>query len=305
MDLEVHDAGRVADPLDDRAAHQGHRVHAVRDHTRQPDRGRGPVAPVDRVEVAGRPRIAHEVGARDPHGQWRQLVADGSHDSASAAVTASRNPSAKRKPSIKSCTRLIPAQPTLVGAACTEGGIWMRKGFKVFDADAHVIYPADLWPRYLDKKFVDRVERRPPPGFDHYQPNMVDGRYTQHPTSMYGDFQKAIGWTTEDMYAQYGELMTKGFTGDLDLIASVSQPARLAVEQVLALTRAIQPARHADLAPGHGERAVVGEGQHHLGQAHALARGGARGCRGGRRCRPPPASSPAQRTSQGRADSGC
>src|SRR5205814_592844 len=101
------------------------------------------------------------------------------------------------------------------GAAGTEGGIWMRNGFKVFDADAHVIYPADLWPRYLDKKFVDRVERRPPPGFDHYSPNMVDGRYTQHPTSMYGDFQKAIGWTTEDMHAQYGELMTKGFTGDL------------------------------------------------------------------------------------------
>jgi len=90
----------------------------------------------------------------------------------------------------------------------------MRNGFKVFDADAHVIYPNDLWPKYLDKKYVDRVERRPPPGFDHYQPNMVDGRYTQHPTSMYGDFQAAIGWTTDDMHAQFGDLMTKGFTGD-------------------------------------------------------------------------------------------
>ena len=26
----------------------------------------------------------------------------------------------------------------------------MRNGFKVFDADAHVIYPADLWSRFLD-----------------------------------------------------------------------------------------------------------------------------------------------------------
>jgi predicted TIM-barrel fold metal-dependent hydrolase len=90
----------------------------------------------------------------------------------------------------------------------------MRNGFKVFDADAHVIYPADLWPRYLDKRFVDRVERRSPPGFDHYSPTLVDGRYTQHPTSLYGNFQKACNWTTEDMIAQYGELMTAGFTGD-------------------------------------------------------------------------------------------
>ncbi len=29
----------------------------------------------------------------------------------------------------------------------------MRNGYKVFDADAHVIYPADLWPTYLDPKF--------------------------------------------------------------------------------------------------------------------------------------------------------
>ena len=51
----------------------------------------------------------------------------------------------------------------------------MRNGFKVFDADAHVIYPADLWSRFLDKKFQDRVVRRPPAGFDHYQPTMIDG----------------------------------------------------------------------------------------------------------------------------------
>ena len=28
----------------------------------------------------------------------------------------------------------------------------MRNGFKVFDADAHVVYPRDLWSRYLDDK---------------------------------------------------------------------------------------------------------------------------------------------------------
>jgi len=91
----------------------------------------------------------------------------------------------------------------------------MRSGFKVFDADAHVIYPADLWPRFLEKKYQYRVVRRPPAGFDHYQPTMVDGRYNQHPTNLYGNFQKAIGWTTEDMIAQYGDLMTNGFSGDL------------------------------------------------------------------------------------------
>ena len=34
----------------------------------------------------------------------------------------------------------------------------MRDGFKVFDADAHVIYPPDLWPRFLDKR-VPRPRR--------------------------------------------------------------------------------------------------------------------------------------------------
>ena len=32
----------------------------------------------------------------------------------------------------------------------------MRNGFKVFDADAHVVYPPDLWSRFLDKKHRDR-----------------------------------------------------------------------------------------------------------------------------------------------------
>ena len=58
----------------------------------------------------------------------------------------------------------------------------MRDGFKVFDADAHVIYPHDLWARFLDKEHRDRVGRRAPAGFDHYNPVTVDGRWTQHPT---------------------------------------------------------------------------------------------------------------------------
>ncbi|MFA5885317.1 MAG: amidohydrolase family protein [Acidimicrobiia bacterium] len=90
----------------------------------------------------------------------------------------------------------------------------MKRGFKVFDADAHVIYPADIWSRFLDERYRDRIGRKAPPGFDHYNPVTVDGRWSQHPTSIYGNFQKAINWTTEDMVAQYGDMVLEGFTGD-------------------------------------------------------------------------------------------
>lgn len=92
----------------------------------------------------------------------------------------------------------------------------MRNGFKIFDADAHVIYPADLWSRYLDKRYVGRVgSRQPVPGFETYNPVTVDGRWTQHDTILYGQFQKYIDWTKDDMIAQYGEeLVLDGFTGD-------------------------------------------------------------------------------------------
>jgi predicted TIM-barrel fold metal-dependent hydrolase len=89
----------------------------------------------------------------------------------------------------------------------------MRNGHKVFDADSHVIYPADLWQNYLEPEYVDRITRRSPAGLDTYNPVVVDGRWSQHDTSLYGQFQKAIGWTTEDMLAQYGDLVTEGFTG--------------------------------------------------------------------------------------------
>jgi predicted TIM-barrel fold metal-dependent hydrolase len=90
----------------------------------------------------------------------------------------------------------------------------MRNGFKIFDADAHVNYPPDLWARFLDTEYRDRVGRRPVAGFDHYNPVTVDGRYTQHLTSILGQFQKAINWTTDDMIAKYGDIITAGFTGD-------------------------------------------------------------------------------------------
>jgi uncharacterized protein len=91
----------------------------------------------------------------------------------------------------------------------------MKDGFKVFDADAHVLYPQDLWPRYLDARFADRIGRRQPiPGFDLYNPVTVDGRFTHHQTMLYGQFQKHLKWTTDDQIDKYGVLVTEGFTGD-------------------------------------------------------------------------------------------
>ena len=90
----------------------------------------------------------------------------------------------------------------------------MRHGFKVFDADAHVIYPADLWQTHLPEKYRHRLGRKAPAGLDTYNPVTVDGRWSQHTTSLYGQFQKAIGWTTEDMIEQYGDIVLEGFTGD-------------------------------------------------------------------------------------------
>ena len=90
----------------------------------------------------------------------------------------------------------------------------MRNGYRVFDADSHVIYPADLWPTYLEPKFRDRITRKSPAGLDTYNPVVVDGRWSQHDTSLYGQFQKAIGWTAEDMVEQYGDIVIEGFTGD-------------------------------------------------------------------------------------------
>ena len=92
----------------------------------------------------------------------------------------------------------------------------MRDGYMVFDADAHVIYPGDLWQRFLEPRYAQRVGlRQPVPGFETYNPVTVDGRWTQSDTTLYGQFQKYIDWTKDDMIAKYGEdLVVHGFTGD-------------------------------------------------------------------------------------------
>ena len=34
-----------------------------------------------------------------------------------------------------------------------------KNGFKIIDSDMHIMEPADLWERYIDKKFRDRAPR--------------------------------------------------------------------------------------------------------------------------------------------------
>ena len=63
-----------AGPGGHRPAGQRHREHAVRDHAGQADLGGDPVAPVDRVEVAGRARVADQVGPGHPVRLRGQLV---------------------------------------------------------------------------------------------------------------------------------------------------------------------------------------------------------------------------------------
>jgi predicted TIM-barrel fold metal-dependent hydrolase len=111
----------------------------------------------------------------------------------------------------QSIVRLSESRVSQIG-----GGSHVRQGIKVFDADAHVIYPPDLWPRFLDKRYTDRVGvRQPVPGFETYNPVVVDGRWTQSDTILYGQFQKYIDWTKDDMIAKYGDdLVLGGFTGD-------------------------------------------------------------------------------------------
>ncbi len=90
----------------------------------------------------------------------------------------------------------------------------MRNGFKVFDADAHVVEPKNLWERFLDERYQHRVSwQQPFPGMDRFRPATVDGRYTQSTKTLYGRQQEAVRWTTEAMVAKYGEVVNKGFDG--------------------------------------------------------------------------------------------
>jgi predicted TIM-barrel fold metal-dependent hydrolase len=90
----------------------------------------------------------------------------------------------------------------------------MKDGFKVFDADAHVVEPKNLWERFLDAKYRDRVRWAPTrDGLDRFRPVTVDGRYTQSYATLFGRQQEAVRWSTEAMTAKYGDVVAKGFDG--------------------------------------------------------------------------------------------
>jgi predicted TIM-barrel fold metal-dependent hydrolase len=107
----------------------------------------------------------------------------------------------------------------------------MRNGYKVFDADAHVVEPRNLWERFLDAKYRDRVKWQPTrDGLDRFRPVTVDGRYTQSYATMFGRQQEAVRWSTEAMTAKYGDVVAKGFDG-----ASVAQSMRAEGVDVMVL----------------------------------------------------------------------
>jgi predicted TIM-barrel fold metal-dependent hydrolase len=94
----------------------------------------------------------------------------------------------------------------------------MRNGLKVMDADAHVLYPFDLWSRFLDAPYKHRVVRTTIPGVDAYYPTLVDGRFSQLPRQLVASVMPTSGlpveWGSEDRLRKYGALVTEGFTGD-------------------------------------------------------------------------------------------
>src|SRR5690606_7849211 len=73
----VDDGTRVAGPLGDGRRGQPHRRHAVRDDPVETDLAGHALVPVDRVEVAGGPGVAHEQCAVEGEGAGEQLVPDG------------------------------------------------------------------------------------------------------------------------------------------------------------------------------------------------------------------------------------
>ena len=106
----------------------------------------------------------------------------------------------------------------------------MRNGFKVFDADAHVIEPKDLWDRFLDKKFKDRVSwKQPFEGMDRFRPATVDGRYTQSHKTLYGRQQEAVRWTTDEMRKRFGDVIDRQFDGPSVAAAMKREGVDLAV----------------------------------------------------------------------------
>src|SRR3954471_6391044 len=65
---------RRTGPGVERPGRQRQREHAVRDHPRQTDRGGHAIRPVDRVEVAARPGVAHQRGPGDGVGLFGKLL---------------------------------------------------------------------------------------------------------------------------------------------------------------------------------------------------------------------------------------
>jgi predicted TIM-barrel fold metal-dependent hydrolase len=136
----------------------------------------------------------------------------------------------------------------------------MRNGFKIFDADAHVIEPRDLWERFLEQPYRSRVSwRQPFEGMDRFRPVTVDGRYTQSHKTLYGRQQEAVRWTTEAMIEKYGDVVTKGFDG-----ASVADSMRVEGVDVMVLygpgydmwVDGIDPALQAAMARAYNRWAV-------------------------------------------------
>ena len=83
----LEDAAGVAEPRHDRLDREAHREHPVREHARQPHGGGDVVAVVDRIEVAGRPGIAHERLAGEVHRALCDDVADGERGHCSPSPT--------------------------------------------------------------------------------------------------------------------------------------------------------------------------------------------------------------------------
>jgi predicted TIM-barrel fold metal-dependent hydrolase len=90
----------------------------------------------------------------------------------------------------------------------------MRNGMKVFDADAHVVEPRNLWERFLDDRYRARVSwREPIPGQQRFRPATIDGRYTQSHVTLFGDHLTAVRWTRENMIGKYGDVVIREFDG--------------------------------------------------------------------------------------------
>ena len=56
-----------------------------------------------------------------------------------------------------------------------------KKGFKAMDSDMHVFEPADLWQRYIDKKYLDRAPKGLNRSFRDLGIELEGAKAVQHP----------------------------------------------------------------------------------------------------------------------------